>query len=46
MKLKRPIPEAALEAIPIFAIFGVVGLATYVVGKAVKHIKKKNYNVD
>jgi hypothetical protein len=42
MKFKRPIPEAALEAIPIFAMFGIVGLATYVVGKAVKHIRKKD----
>jgi len=42
MNFKRPIPETALEIIPIFAIFGVVGLATYVVGKAVKHIKKKD----
>lgn len=42
MKFKRPIPEAALEVIPIFAIFGVVGLATYAIGKAVKQIKKKD----
>jgi len=42
MKFKRPIPEAALEAIPIFAMFGVLGLATYTAGKIFKHIKKKD----
>ena len=41
MKFKRPIPEAALEVIPIFVIFGVLGLATYTAGKIFKHIKKK-----
>lgn len=42
MKFKKPIPEAALEVIPIFAMFGVLGLATYAAGKVLGRIKKKD----
>lgn len=42
MKFKKPIPEAALEVIPIFAVFGVLGLATYAAGKVLEKFKKKD----
>ena len=41
MKLKKPIPNAALEAIPIFAMFGVLGIVTFAAGKVLSHVKKK-----